>query len=169
LDAALALGAQLAPALDYIHDRGVVHRDLKPENVIVAADGRLTLLDFGLACWPRQRAKTEPSRWRMGTMEYAAPEQIRGERVDARADLYSYGCILYELVTGQRLFDGISPDDIAIKHLQWTPVPPSELVAGLSWKLEDIILALLAKDPRQRPRRAGGVAVELTRLAAVCR
>ncbi|MES1208453.1 MAG: serine/threonine-protein kinase [Pseudomonadota bacterium] len=164
LGAALAPIVRLAAALDHIHDHGIVHRDLKPENVVVSPGGHVTLLDFGLACWPRQRARTEPKRWRMGTAEYAAPEQTRGDRVDARADLYALGCILYEIVTGCRPFDGISPDDIVQQHLECDPRPPSELVAGLSWKLEDLILALLAKEPRRRPRRAGAVAAALLRL-----
>jgi serine/threonine-protein kinase len=97
-------------------------------------------------------------------MEYAAPEQISGEPVDARADLYSLGCILYELVTGRRPFEGHSPDEIAEKHLDLDPVCPSDLVSGLAWELDDLIIDLLAKEPSRRPRDAGAVGRRLDRL-----
>jgi eukaryotic-like serine/threonine-protein kinase len=165
LGEALAHLVRLAPALDYIHGRGIVHRDLKPENVFLGGDGRTTLLDFGLACRTRGgTSASEVDRLCQGTMEYASPEQICGDRVDARADIYSLGCILYELVTGRPPFDGQSPEEIAQKHLDLQPLSPSQLVSGLSFGLEDLILNMLAKEPDLRPRSAGQVAKDLLRL-----
>src|SRR6185503_15532021 len=108
---ASSVATQLATVLDHIHDCGYVHRDVKPSNVFLR-DGRVTLIDFGLAC----RAGTErPLQGReglcVGTVQYAAPEQITGNAVDARTDVYSLGCVLYELVTGLRPFDGESTNE----------------------------------------------------------
>lgn len=164
---ALTLVVRLAPMLDYLHRQGIVHRDVKPPNVFLGDDGRMTLLDFGLACRTRDvggDANTGERACCMGTMEYSAPEQICGDPVDGRADIYSLGCILYELVTGHLPFEGTSPVDIARKHLDEDPVCPSDLVLGMSWPLEDLILGMLAKEPSRRPRSAGEVADQLTRL-----
>jgi serine/threonine protein kinase len=162
---ALAHVAGLLPTLDYLHRRRIVHGDLKPENVFLGDDGRITLLDFGLARRARRDdALVDANDFCLGTMEYAAPEQISGEPVDARADLYSLGCILYELVTGRRPFEGHSPDEIAEKHLDLDPVCPSDLVSGLAWELDDLIIDLLAKEPSRRPRDAGAVGRRLDRL-----
>jgi serine/threonine protein kinase len=164
---ALTLVVRLAPMLDYLHRRGVVHRDVKPPNVFLGDDGRMTLLDFGLACRTRNVSgafDTDEKQCCMGTMEYSSPEQICGEPVDGRTDVYSLGCILYELVTGRIPFEGPSPGEIAQKHLDRDPVCPSDLVSGLPWLLEDLILAALAKEPARRPRSAGEIADQLTRL-----
>ena len=104
------IAKDLCAALDYIHGLGLVHRDVKPANVFLGGDGRVTLLDFGLVCPARGVSGSyAAARFCVGTMEYAAPEQIRGEPVDARADIYSLGCVLYELVTGRRHVDGDRP------------------------------------------------------------
>ena len=103
---AFSIVAQLCLALDHLHRHGLVHRDVKPANVFLGNDGRTTLLDFGLAC---AAAATRENEVGVGTMEYAAPEQICGGPVDRRADIYSLGCVLYELVTGGRRFEAIRP------------------------------------------------------------
>jgi serine/threonine protein kinase len=165
LDEAIEHLVRLAPALDYIHGRGIVHRDLKPENVFLGTDGRTTLLDFGLACRIGDGpSDPETGDLCQGTMQYASPEQICGDRVDARADIYSLGCIMYEIVTGRPPFDGPSPELIARKHVELEPVCPSQLVSGLSYRLEDLILKMLAKEPHARPRRVGEVADDLRRM-----
>jgi serine/threonine protein kinase len=166
-----AIVVQLAMILDHLHRRDLVHRDVKPANVFLrAGDGggvRPTLLDFGLACRANaaRPAGGAPSQC-VGTMQYAAPEQIRGESVDARTDVYSLGCILYELVTGLRPFDGDSEHEIAQKHLHREAIAPSELVWGLPWQLEDLLLEMLAKKPGRRPISAGAAG---TRLAMAVR
>ena len=148
---------QLCQALDYVHALGLVHRDVKPANVLVGEDGRVTLLDFGLVCPARGASRAgATAEICVGTMEYAAPEQIRGESVDARADIYSLGCVLYELVTGQRPIDAGSSRE---------PAAPSELVSGVPPELETLLLAMLAQRPDDRPSSAGAVAETLTRIA----
>jgi len=155
---AIAIAAQLCQALDYVHALGLVHRDVKPANVLVGEDGRVTLLDFGLVCPARgaSRGAGAAAEICVGTMEYAAPEQIRGEAVDARADIYSLGCVLYELVTGRRPIDADSSRE---------PAAPSDLVSGVPRELETLLLAMLARQPDDRPSSAGAVAETLARLA----
>ena len=154
---AIGIVVQLCQALDYVHALGLVHRDVKPANVLVGDDGRVTLLDFGLVCSTRGAGRcAAAAEICVGTMEYAAPEQIRGEAVDARADIYSLGCVLYELVTGRRPIDGDSSRE---------PAAPSELVSGVPHELEALLLAMLAQRPDDRPASAGAVAETLTHLA----
>jgi serine/threonine protein kinase len=159
---------QLAMILDHVHARGLVHRDVKPANVFLGAGAgairRVTLLDFGLACRasvPRPAHAGESLC--VGTMQYAAPEQILGEPVDARTDVYSLGCVLYELVTGRRPFEGDSSHDVAQKHLHREPVRPSDLVTNLPWQLEDLVMEMLAKKPADRPATAGAAGARLAR------
>lgn len=162
---ALALVMRLCPALSYIHGRGIVHGDLKPANILLGDDGRITILDFGLAQRPRWgRGASNHGGVRMGTLEYAAPELLAGERVEQTADIYSLGCVLYEIVTGRLPFEGDTPEEIALQHMQANPLPASELVVGLSWELEDLLSEMLAKKPSARPRNARDLAGRLARL-----
>jgi serine/threonine protein kinase len=161
---ASAIITELAAVLDHIHSRGLVHRDVKPSNVFLR-DGRVTMIDFGLAC----RAGTErPAHGKegicVGTVQYAAPEQIMGDAVDARTDVYSLGCVLYELITGLRPFDGDSTNEIAQKHLHREPAPPSDLVYELPNQVEDLLLSMLAKKPGERPASAGAAAARFATL-----
>src|SRR5829696_5327790 len=132
LDPALAVDIvlQILKAARFAHRRGVVHRDIKPHNVIVDQEGRAKVTDFGIA---RAGASdmTETGSI-MGTAQYLSPEQAQGHPVDARSDLYSIGVLLYELLTGVVPFDADSPVTIALKHVSETPIPPSELVPGVS-------------------------------------
>jgi serine/threonine protein kinase len=160
-----AIVIHMAAPLDYLHRRGFVHRDLKPANVVLRSDdgvARVTLLDFGLATRATAVRASDRGfvRW-AGTMQYAAPEQIRGGPVDARADIYSLGCILYEMVTGLRPFDAGSEREVAQNHLQREAIAPSELVWGLPWQVDDLLMEMLAKTPSQRPASAGAAAARL--------
>jgi serine/threonine protein kinase len=162
---AVAIVAQLCHALDYVHTLGLVHRDVKPANVFLRDDGRVTLLDFGLICPARGAAAAFTSaEICVGTMEYAAPEQIRGEPVDARADIYSLGCVLYELVTGRRPADAESSLTVVERQHWRVPAPASELVSYVPGELEDLLLAALERRPDDRPQSAGEVAETLTQL-----
>jgi serine/threonine protein kinase len=165
LNEVAAIVVELATILDHLHSRCLVHRDLKPANVFLrtAADGgvRPTLIDFGLACRANTPRSANGPNHCVGTMSYAAPEQIRGDPVDARTDVYSLGCILYELVTGIRPFDGGSDQEVAQKHLYREAIAPSELVWGLPWQLEDLLLDMLAKKPSHRPTSAGAAGARL--------
>ncbi len=115
-------------ALDYSHRAGIVHRDIKPGNVMLNRQGEIKVMDFGIA---RAVADTQATMTQtaqvIGTAQYLSPEQARGERVDARSDLYSVGCLLYELLTGRPPFMGDSPVSIAYQHVREAPVPPSRV------------------------------------------
>jgi eukaryotic-like serine/threonine-protein kinase len=161
----IGIVAQLCRALDHIHALGLVHRDVKPANVFLCDDGRVTLLDFGLVCGMAGTVAFETAEICVGTMEYAAPEQIRGSPVDARADIYSLGCLLYELVTGQRPVDTEASSGIVQRQLARDPAAPSELVSSIPSQLESLLLAMLAKRPDERPATAREVGDTLSHVA----
>ena len=172
----LELHIPLADALAAAHDRGVIHRDLKPANVMVTRDGRLKVLDFGLA----KLVETEPSLEAdhratasmplsaqgqiFGTLPYMSPEQIRGEKLDARSDLFSLGIILYELATGLRPFKGKTSADVSSAILRDTPEPLSHIRSDLPVDLERLIIWCLKKNPRERIQSALDISNELRRL-----
>jgi serine/threonine-protein kinase len=138
-------------ALDYSHRAGVVHRDIKPGNVMVTPDGKVKVMDFGIARAVSDSSSTVAETTQIiGTAAYFSPEQAKGEPVDARADLYSTGVVLYELLTGRQPFRGESPVAVAYQHVSETPVPPTELNEAVPGALDEIVLRALAKDPYQR-------------------
>ena len=147
-DRAIDLVIQILKAARFAHRRGIVHRDIKPHNVIVDDEGRAKVTDFGIA---RAGASdmTETGSI-MGTAQYLSPEQAQGHPVDARADLYSIGVVLYELLTGRVPFDAESAVTIALKQVSEEPVPPSEFNPAVSDQLEDVVMRALQKDPAYR-------------------
>ncbi len=166
------LGAQLAEGLAAAHERRVVHRDLKPANLRVTPDGRLKILDFGLAklVRPDVASATAPTesftetQAVAGTLPYMAPEQLRGEAVDTRTDIYAAAAVLYEMATGQRPFPETQGPRLIAAILQQAPKPPSELNRRVSLALENIILKGLDKEPENRYQHANELAVDLRRL-----
>ncbi|MFC1851504.1 tetratricopeptide repeat protein [candidate division CSSED10-310 bacterium] len=169
LQSILNLITRLCVPLSFLHGEGIIHRDIKPDNIIVRSDGQPVLVDFGLTAQFGglvSREALQVSGLAVGTASYIAPEQIRGELVDARADLYSLGCIMYELLTGSPPFHEISVTEVLQGHLTGHPVPPSYYVKGLPDQLNDLILRLLAKQPCDRLGYADDVASELARLGA---
>ncbi len=166
---ALRIVEQVALALAYLHDRGLVHRDLKSSNVLVLEDGTVKLLDFGTARLLDPDDEITRHGEFVGTFAYAAPEQLTGGRVDARADLYSLGVLLYRLLTGKRPFEGDSPHALARLHLEHTPPPPGELVAGVPAEVSALVMRLLAKDPAARPSSAWVVYESLRALDGAVR
>lgn len=140
---------QVATALAYAHQRGVIHRDIKPANMMLMPDGVVKLMDFGIAKAAADRRLTQTGKT-VGSLYYMSPEQINGANLDARSDLYSLGVSLYEVVTGRRPFQGDSDYSIMAAHLQSTPVPPIQIDPRVPAPLNDIILTAIAKDPAQR-------------------
>src|SRR6266478_7138915 len=154
-------------ALDYSHRHGIVHRDIKPGNVMLNRQGEIKVMDFGIA---RAVADTQATMTQtaqvIGTAQYLSPEQARGERVDARSDLYSVGCLLYELLTGRPPFMGDSPVAIAYQHVRENPVPPSRVDPELPAWADAIVLRAMEKDPADRYQTAGDMRADLQRAAS---
>ncbi|WEO99838.1 protein kinase [Streptomyces sp. FXJ1.172] len=148
---ALRLTAGVLEALAHAHERGIIHRDIKPANVMIAADDSVKVMDFGIArnVFTPGMTLTQTSMV-VGTPEYLSPEQARGQHLDGRTDLYSTGCLLYELLTGHPPFTGESPMAIAYQHLGDEPQPPSACVPKPPAACDGVVLTALAKDPDHR-------------------
>jgi eukaryotic-like serine/threonine-protein kinase len=140
---------QVLSALSYAHGRGVIHRDLKPANIMVTANSVVKLMDFGIAKSKNELQHTKPGTT-MGSIYYMSPEQVTGEAVDARSDIYSLGVTLYELLTGRRPFQADTAFSVLHAQLNAAPQPPIELNASLPPALNNIVLTALAKDPAAR-------------------
>ncbi len=142
-------------ALAYSHQQGIVHRDIKPANVMLTGAGDVKVMDFGIArAMDDVGATMTATSAVIGTAQYLSPEQARGEQVDARSDLYSTGCLLYELLTGRPPFVGDSPVSVAYQHVREDPVPPSRLDPDLPPHVDAIVLKALAKDRSERYQTA---------------
>jgi beta-lactam-binding protein with PASTA domain/tRNA A-37 threonylcarbamoyl transferase component Bud32 len=151
-------------ALDYSHRNGIVHRDIKPANVMITRSGEIKVMDFGIAraVSDAQATMTQTAQV-IGTAQYLSPEQARGERVDARSDLYSAGCLLYELLTGRPPFIGDSPVAIAYQHVSENPIPPSRLDPEIPPWIDAIVLKAMAKNPADRYQSAGEMRSDIQR------
>jgi eukaryotic-like serine/threonine-protein kinase len=173
----LALGAQVADGIHRAHAAGIVHRDLKPSNIIVSDDGHAKILDFGLAklsepareigetddTLSMAQSKTQEGTI-LGTASYMSPEQAEGRRVDARSDVFSFGCVLYEMVCGQRAFAGASLISTMAAILNKEPVPASQLTPECPRELERLIQRCLRKDPEKRLQNMGDMRMALEEL-----
>jgi len=175
----LEIGTQIAEALVAAHARGVIHRDVKPANVFVTSTGLVKIMDFGLAKILQSPAAesltgaenevtqtsdlTTPGL-AMGTVSFMSPEQVRGEDVDARSDLFSFGALLYDMAVGEPPFRGSTPAVKLSGILERNPVPPLDVNPGLPAKLQDVILKALEKDREERYQTARDMAVDLRRL-----
>jgi predicted ATPase len=160
---------RLCAPLAYLHGEGFVHRDLKPDNIIIRPDGMPVIVDFGLLSQfggQISREALEVEIHAVGTLQYVSPEQVRGELVDARADLFSLGCILYELLTGRQPFPLLSPEDLYGVRARETPEPLSSLMPALPSELNDLVTRLLTKDLHLRVGYAEDVAAALASLGA---
>jgi serine/threonine protein kinase len=164
---ALEVSADVLAALDVAHAAGIVHRDIKPGNVMLTSTGEIKVMDFGIARAAADSSATMTQTASViGTAAYLSPEQARGEHVDQRSDLYSTGCLLYELLTGTPPFTGDSPVAVAYQHVREDPVMPSEYDPTLTQDVDAVVLKAMAKSPAQRYQSAGEMRDDLLRAAA---
>jgi serine/threonine-protein kinase len=160
---AIDYARQILGGLAFAHRHGIVHRDIKPHNIVVGKDGRLKVTDFGIARSGASQMTEAGSI--VGTAQYLSPEQARGAAVDARSDLYSLGIVMYEMLTGRVPFTGDAPVEIAMKHLQNVPEPPSTIRSEVPHDLDAVVMRALAKDPEQRYASAEEMDADLARVA----
>jgi serine/threonine-protein kinase len=171
------VGASLAEGLAAAHSRGIVHRDLKPDNVFLTSEGRVKILDFGLARWIRDEAAGDPTSAPttpdptcpgtvLGTVGYMSPEQVRGEPTTAASDVFAFGCVLHEMLTGRPAFSGATPFERMAAILRDEPPPPSRLSADVPAELDRIVGCCLEKSPARRAMSAAELARELRDLAS---
>ncbi|HRY08634.1 MAG: Stk1 family PASTA domain-containing Ser/Thr kinase [Actinobacteria bacterium] len=163
----LEIMAGVLSALDYSHAHGIIHRDIKPGNVMLNRNGDVKVMDFGIArAVADAQATMTQGNAVMGTAQYLSPEQARGEVVDARSDLYSAGCLFYELLTGRPPFQGESAVSVAYQHVSETPVPPSQVDPAVPSALDPMVLKSLAKNPEDRYQSANEFKADVERAMA---
>ncbi|HLB61817.1 MAG TPA: Stk1 family PASTA domain-containing Ser/Thr kinase [Actinomycetota bacterium] len=162
-DRAGQIAESVCRALAVAHKHGVVHRDVKSGNIMVTRDGEVKVMDFGIARLETGAETIAQTAAVLGTASYLSPEQARGEKVDARSDIYSLGIVLYEMVTGRVPFTGDSPVAVAYKHVQEAPDPPSKLNPDVTPALDAIVLRCLAKNPANRYQTATDLREDLER------
>jgi len=162
---AIEVIADACQALNFSHQHGIIHRDVKPANIMISKAGAVKVMDFGIA-----RALADAGNpvtqtaAVIGTAQYLSPEQARGVKVDARSDVYSLGCVLYEMLTGEPPFVGDSAVAVAYQHVREDPVPPSERHSGISPELDAVVLKALAKNPENRYQTAAEMRTDLVKV-----
>lgn len=150
---AIHFTTQILRALQHAHEKGIVHRDIKPQNIMLLQDGTIKVTDFGIARFSRSETRTMTGKT-IGSVHYIAPEQARGDLTDEKADIYSVGVMLYEMVTGRLPFEADNAVSVAIMQLQADPKPPREINPSLPEGLEEITMKAMQKDPSQRYQSA---------------
>ena len=165
---AVEIARDVAEGLAYAHERGVVHRDIKPANIMLDAQGRAKIMDFGLARMRLADHKTTTGMV-LGTPRYMSPEQIAGEPVDARSDVFSLGIVLYEMLTGTRLFAGEGIEQVQHSIMNVEPVPPTRVTPGLPAMLDFVVARALKRDPAVRYQDARELSADLATCLAELR
>ena len=163
---AFEIVSDVCAALDTSHRMGIIHRDIKPANVMLVRDGSVKVMDFGIARATAATSSMTQTAAVIGTAQYLSPEQARGQRVDARSDVYSTGVLLYELMTGEPPFRGDSPVAVAYQHVREDPEPPSTRDPGISPDADAIVFKAMAKNPDARYQTAGQMRDDLERALA---
>jgi TolB-like protein len=163
----LKIAKGVANALAYAHSHGLIHRDIKPENIMLDKEGKVVVMDFGLAKKiTSQKEKLTQTGTYIGTPEYSSPEQCETQNLDHRTDIYSLGVVLYEMLTGKLPFSAETPLGLFKKILSETPVPPSNLNPKISKRVESLIMSMLEKEADKRPQSAEEVISEITEILA---
>ncbi|MBX5488926.1 MAG: Stk1 family PASTA domain-containing Ser/Thr kinase [Mycolicibacterium hassiacum] len=161
---AIEVIADACQALNFSHQHGIIHRDVKPANIMISKTGAVKVMDFGIARAIADANRVTQTAAVIGTAQYLSPEQARGEKVDARSDVYSLGCVLYEILTGEPPFVGDSPVAVAYQHVREDPVPPSQRNPAVSPELDAVVLKALAKNPDNRYQTAAEMRADLVRV-----
>lgn len=168
IEEAVGLAAQLCDALEYCHRKGIIHRDLKPDNVLIARDGTVKLMDFGAALLEGARKITTTSlSAALGTPDYMSPEQVQGERGDARSDVYALGVMLYEMLTGHPPYRGDTALAVMAQHVQSRPPSLRSRNRRVPPALEAVVLKAMRRDPATRYQSMAALKHDLTHLDAV--
>ncbi len=161
---AIEVIADACQALNFSHQHGIIHRDVKPANIMISKTGAVKVMDFGIARALSDASSVTQTSAVIGTAQYLSPEQARGEKVDARSDVYSLGCVLYEILTGEPPFVGDTPVAVAYQHVREDPIPPSQRHSGISPELDAVVLKSLAKNPDNRYQTAAEMRADLIRV-----
>ncbi len=164
---AIGLAIQVADALQHAHERGIIHRDVKPGNLLLHPDGRVMLADFGIARAVTDRPEISAAELAIGTPHYIAPEQALGDQVDGRADIYSLGAVLYELLSGRPPYTGESTTRILVQILDGPPPPLLQMNPSLSPAVQTVVMHALSSQPDERYPTAGAFAADLRKLIAL--
>jgi len=157
---AVNIAVQVCEALEHAHNNNIVHRDIKPHNILITADGKAKLTDFGIAMETTAGTITRTDTI-MGSVHYLSPEQARGETATARSDIYAVGILLYEMLTGKQPYSGDSPIAIALKHIQETPLPVNEVNPDVPAELAEVVGRAMEKKPELRYKSARELARRL--------
>lgn len=165
IERAVQITLKICEVLEHIHEQGIVHLDLKPDNIIVTSNDGIKLIDFDIARETKRGFLALLRPRRMGTPDYASPEQIRGKSGDARSDIYSLGLILYEMLTGEVPFSGVAPLTALNLRLARDPMPPCEVNSEIPAQLQDIVCRAIARVPAKRHRTVRELRSQLEQIS----